>query len=281
MPLGEFFMKESYYFDGHVHFPLEGAKIGAMLNTAIERGVDGVCHVDYNGLKRQDAFFENRDLEGNRLLDENEFDIQRINGTQVRVSSKRGSIDILKSQEVKSRDGHILAWGIKKAVEPGRSAMKTIENILIQDGVPVLAHPFGYCGVGREILSYITAMCGREIAVEENGQFPVTGLYGQANFNAMVFAGNHGISCFANSDIHGRYNLEYLKVGDLLHNSLLCVDRDRLKKSLAAIMAGYGKIDHVGNTNSFVDVILWNLESVRQNGWSKVADALKGVILSK
>lgn len=51
-------------------------------------------------------------------------------------------IIVIPGCEITSKDGHILAYGIKEEIPKGLSAEKTIDIIHKQQGVAVLAHPF-------------------------------------------------------------------------------------------------------------------------------------------
>jgi len=51
---------------------------------------------------------------------------------------------IIKGCEVSSADGHILAYGINDYIKKGMGAKETIEEIHLQEGLAVAAHPFDH-----------------------------------------------------------------------------------------------------------------------------------------
>jgi len=61
---------------------------------------------------------------------------------------------VIPGLEVSAREGHILALGVKKNIEPGLSARETIERIHKLGGIAIAAHPYDRYrrGVGDAIL---------------------------------------------------------------------------------------------------------------------------------
>jgi predicted metal-dependent phosphoesterase TrpH len=54
--------------------------------------------------------------------------------------------------EVSTREGHLLAYGVREAPPPRRPVAETVEWVRAQGGEPVLAHPFRLAhGVGRRL----------------------------------------------------------------------------------------------------------------------------------
>jgi predicted metal-dependent phosphoesterase TrpH len=52
--------------------------------------------------------------------------------------------------EISTRDGHLLAYGVSELPRSGRSYPETVDAVLRQGGVPVVAHPFRWVhGAGR------------------------------------------------------------------------------------------------------------------------------------
>ncbi len=54
----------------------------------------------------------------------------------------RDKIIFIPSEEITTRDGHLLAYGIKKEIRSGLSALETINLIHEQGGAAIAAHPF-------------------------------------------------------------------------------------------------------------------------------------------
>lgn len=88
-----------------------------IVKTAIKAGLDGISVTDHNTLKGSMA--------------------------ALKISKKmRRDFRVIPGMEIKSTSGDILAYGIKEEIPRGLSPEETIERILAQGGVPVIAHPF-------------------------------------------------------------------------------------------------------------------------------------------
>jgi len=61
--------------------------------------------------------------------------------------AKKYDLIIIPAVEISTKDGHILAYGIKKNIQAKMNAQKTIEEIHQQGGLAVAAHPFSYQGL--------------------------------------------------------------------------------------------------------------------------------------
>ena len=270
-----------YKFDAHVHFPNDSERLERMLELAITRKLDGIGFVDYDSTERYDAFTQNKDLEGNKVLDERYFSLQTVNPTQVRVSNTWGSVDIIKAEEINSKNGHILAVGVKEAIQPGYDALRTFEEIMKQKAIGIFAHPFCRLanGCSKDVIqkTMIEFFDKCPICVEQNGQFPENFL---ANRKAReYYASGLPISLFSNSDIHGNYRNEHEKIGLIIHNVIpkFKLDTDNLALSLVERLNSYHDMFGIrGEFNSFLDTALWNLESLRKNGFSKIQDSFRG-----
>ena len=59
-----------------------------------------------------------------------------------RAAGKKYGVLIIPGEEIGSKDGHILALGIKKVIRPGLSASETVDLIHKQGGVAISVHPF-------------------------------------------------------------------------------------------------------------------------------------------
>lgn len=69
-----------------------------------------------------------------RIIEKNKLDILLVSGC-----------------EISTKDGHVLAYGIKKKILKNLSVNKTIEKIHEQNGVAVAPHPFMLLGLGNKI----------------------------------------------------------------------------------------------------------------------------------
>lgn len=104
-------------------FPLWKLKrmtVEAILKMAKKRGLSAIAITDHDNIE---ASFEAEKL------------------------AKRDGITIIPAIEISTKDGHILAYGVKKNIKPKMSAKATIEEIHRQGGLAVAAHPFSYKGL--------------------------------------------------------------------------------------------------------------------------------------
>jgi len=83
--------------------------------------------------KREDlpAIIKNRGLDGVAVTEHNIFDPPQF-----------GDALLLPGVEVSSRDGHIIALGIREMIPPKLPADETIQRIHDQDGVVIIPHPY-------------------------------------------------------------------------------------------------------------------------------------------
>ncbi len=91
-------------------------------------------------------------LDGFALTDHNTI---AGNKEAARLAKKHGLV-FIPGCEIKSREGDIIALGIKKEIPKGLSAKETIARIHEQGALAVAAHPFAvflhpYCGVGKRV----------------------------------------------------------------------------------------------------------------------------------
>ncbi len=83
--------------------------------------------------KREDlpAIIKSKGLDGVAVTEHNVFDPVKFDNAI-----------ILPGVEISSRDGHIIALGIREMIQPGLSADDTIQRIHDQDGVAIVPHPY-------------------------------------------------------------------------------------------------------------------------------------------
>lgn len=67
------------------------------------------------------------------------------------IAKKNLHILLLPGCEISSRDGHILAYNIRREIQKGMSAQETIDAIHAQEGIAVAAHPFNFNSLGTKI----------------------------------------------------------------------------------------------------------------------------------
>lgn len=169
-----------FSFDGHIHTGRshDGAdSYEAVFAEAAARGLDAIA-----------------------ITDHNEFDYPRAKAVLDQMKAARAvpaHFVLVPGEEVSSADGHILAYFIRRRIEPGMSAAETIRAIHAQGGLAVAAHPSSSGGVGLQTVMRLP-FDGIEIASGAN-VLPV----------AMASDWNYAIKArpsafvLVNSDTHG------------------------------------------------------------------------------
>lgn len=152
----------------HTHYSYDSnASVKAVVDAAIEKGIDCLAITDHN----------------------------EINGAFEAIEyAKAKPILIIPAIEVKSRDGDIIALNVKKEIEKGLSAEKTIEKIKERGGLAVIAHPFGdWHAFKKDLKDFIDKID----AIEVFNASIITG-----NKKALEFVKKHNIAFTAGSDAH-------------------------------------------------------------------------------
>lgn len=110
--------------DLHVHTsysPDSKAKPEDVVRAAKERGIGCIAITDHNSFK---AYFDVRDST---------------------------DVIVIPAEEVSSKDGHILAFGIDKEIPSGLSIIDTINAIHEANGIAIAAHPYRWwSGLGEK-----------------------------------------------------------------------------------------------------------------------------------
>lgn len=152
-----------------------------ILKVAIKAGLDGISVTDHNTLKGSAA----------------------IKGIAKRI---RGDFTVIPGMEVKSTSGDILAYGVSEEIPLGLSPEETIEKILSQGGVPVIAHPF--CGPFTKLITSTkwseTLITGLSIRFRKRIGIEVfnSGTGKSGCERALALASRLGLSKSAGSDSH-------------------------------------------------------------------------------
>ena len=71
---------------------------------------------------------------------------------EAKAAGKKHGVLIIPGEEIGSKDGHILALGIKKVIRPGIGVAETVDLIHKQGGVAIAVHPFDikHDGLGKK-----------------------------------------------------------------------------------------------------------------------------------
>ena len=112
---------------------------------------------------------------------------------QAKRWGKKYGIAEFPGEEMNTRDGHVLAFGIQETIRPGLSALDTIDRIHSQGGLAVAVHPFD---IKHEGLGQLSFQCD---AVETFNAINVDRL---SNMHAKRFCRSHDMPFTAGSDAH-------------------------------------------------------------------------------
>lgn len=101
---------------------------------------------------------------------------------------------VIISEEVKSKQGDILALNIKEQIPDHLPADEVFQEIKKQGGMSVIAHPFGlFCGWKEKLENYLGRFDGIEI---------INGSVFAGNQTAKKFAKKHNLPFTVGSDAH-------------------------------------------------------------------------------
>lgn len=158
-------------FDLHLHstFSADGEMgPGDLVRTAVAKGLDGIALTDHNSMRGvKEATEEARKFEG---------------------------FLVIPGMEVSSKEGHIIALGVKAPVASGLEVAETVERIRAAGALPVASHPFRrFTGIGEDCIR-----SARFEALEVlNGRSP-----SRKNLRACRLALDLGLGLSAGSDGH-------------------------------------------------------------------------------
>ena len=269
-----------FRFDGQLHIPQD--RLMTSIEVASSNKLDAIAYTDYSHTKNFDFLAEKNNVR--MTATSRAWKVEHVSPVVLRLHSGEDDLYVIKAEEIKTNQGHILAWGIRHALPSGEEYYDTMQQIFDQGGLVVFDHllskRFNGCGA-QVFLDALDQFPGEPIAVEQNGQIPD---YYSFNQDVADLARTHGVACFGTSDIHGKYLKEYMKIGKRLHS---VIDGDYITPSdiigsLKYIM--YSEPEAVtieGKVNSYFESLAWNLESIRQNGWKKIAENIMGTKKSK
>lgn len=116
MKLADLHIHSRHSIEPKIHlWNLKRMTIEKILRKAKERGLSAIAIADHDNLEA--SFLAEKIAEKYNLM-------------------------IIPAVEISSKDGHILAYGVKKNIKPKNSALATIEEIHAQGGLAVAAHPY-------------------------------------------------------------------------------------------------------------------------------------------
>jgi hypothetical protein len=96
----------------------------ALVQAAVRRGLQGIAITDHNA----------------------------VGGVAAAESAARDGFLVLPGTEVSTRDGHVLAYGVRETIPRDLPVVETVERIVALGGVPVAAHPYRFwSGLGEDL----------------------------------------------------------------------------------------------------------------------------------
>lgn len=156
--------------DMHVHsyYSWDGVSSPKkILEKAKQKGIDGIAITEHNNIDSYEEF--------KKIADSlNMF--------------------VIKAEEVKTKQGDVLAYFINSKIEKGKDAKETIREIREQGGISVIAHPFHFKEYFKDDISKYD-VDGIEVF---NSRIP----FKKNNKSALEFAEKNNKKMFAGSDCH-------------------------------------------------------------------------------
>ena len=124
-------------------------------------------------------------------------DHNTLKGTDIalKLTDKIENLLVIPAMEVSTSKGHIVALGIKKEVEKGKTPEKTIEEIRSQGGIAIAPHSF---------VRYREGLCNyvQDLDVDAIETLNSRYILGYSNWRAKKLAIKRGIPQIGSSDAH-------------------------------------------------------------------------------
>lgn len=157
-------------YDLHIHSdhsPDGFASVEEIIERAVEIGLSGIAITDHDTLE----------------------------GSLKALEISGGRIDVIPGMEISTREGHILAYGVKEPVPPGLGAAETVGLIHRLGGIAVAAHPYDWFRSGVGIFVDLGAL-------DLDGIEAYNGRSLFAKNRALSKAKELGLPVFGGSDAH-------------------------------------------------------------------------------
>ena len=157
------------------------------------------CHsaLSHDGRDPVERLLEQAEAVGLDVLAVTDHDAIEASLEAAEAASEYGLIGV-PGLEVTTREGHVLALGVREVIPAGRPFRETIDRIRERDGIAVVPHPFqkSRSGVGVNL-------SGQELAEADAIEvYNSRLLTGRGNRRARRFAEEHGLPMTAGSDAH-------------------------------------------------------------------------------
>jgi len=133
---------------------------------------------------------KSRGLDGIAITDHN-----AVEGAAKAWDYGRGiGVTVVRGTEVSTKEGHVLAYGVKEPIPRDLSSRETVERIVADGGIPVAAHPYRFwSGLGEEatVAAPFAAYEVRNARTLRRG-----------NVKASALAASKGVPGIGGSDAH-------------------------------------------------------------------------------
>src|SRR3989344_4000830 len=123
--------------------PVSVHKLKNIMNAAFEKGISFAV-TDHNTTASFEALKKN-EYGGERILKKGSYEDL---GCVLKFPKK--GIYVIRGEEISTKQGHVLAVGIEKAIRPGMDISDTCREIKQQSGIAIIAHPYFLNGVGEK-----------------------------------------------------------------------------------------------------------------------------------
>ena len=128
-------------------------------------------------------------------------DHNKIKGAlEAKKYARKYNVLVIPSEEVSTKDGHMVALGIQELIPPGLSLEESVDLVRQQGGAAIAAHPFDFRSEGSGDLAI---KCD---AVEVFNAFNIERV---ANNKCLGFVEKHNLPYVAGSDAHSIYMLGF------------------------------------------------------------------------
>jgi hypothetical protein len=257
--------EEKAKFEGHMHVLPENADTNFRLkqkyisvvkkvaDVALKKRMHTIIFTDMNHTESFNLLKQNPKQENSYLFDDA---YQRdIRGNKVILTKANESLSIYNGEEIQTKQGDILAWGINKLIKPHKGLDETIEEIFDNGGRVIVPHPmtptiWGITGgIGYKNLCQTYEKYGDKILIEVlNGQ--LAGPANYFNIQANSIADKIGAKKVGGSDARCFMSNQYNRVGEVCNE----IDKYILDKGINYLSEGEIKIK--GKVNSLKDTLI-------------------------
>jgi len=176
--------------DLHVHSSLSPDgydSIGALAAAARRAGLDGIGVCDHNRLGRG--------------------------------KGRVGGVLVLYGEEVSTRQGHVLVYGVRRAFQKGMDAFELVEEVRKEGGVTIVAHPFSLWRSSLGGLAF-------DVRADALEKFNGSALLGNAIGAVRIPVGTGGSDAHAAFEVGGAYTVMECEAEE--DEVLECIRKGRL-----------------------------------------------------